>query len=90
MSSCFTSVSDGMFGSSYLFGAKVQIYFGLSKDLRKKSRKSNPDLLSVVSRSSPGGIRQGIRERKDTAILTKVLNIKKRHSCERLCIPYYI
>ena len=31
MSSCFTSVSDGMFGSSDLFGAKVQIYFGLSK-----------------------------------------------------------
>ena len=32
-----------------------------AKDLRKKSRKSFPALLSVVSRSSVGGIRQGIR-----------------------------
>ena len=77
MSSCFTSVSDGMFGSSYLFGAKVQIYFGLSKDLRKKSRKSNPALLSVVSRSSLGGIRQGVREVQGDRILTIVLNTKK-------------
>ena len=34
---------------------------------------SSFEVPSVVSRSSLGGIRQGIRERKETAILIKVL-----------------
>ena len=43
--------------------------------------------LSVVSRSSVGGIRQGIREGKETAILRKSLssefNLIARYTCSR-------
>ncbi len=44
-----------------------------AKDLRKKSCKSFPALLSVFPRSSLGVLRQGIRKGTETAILIKVL-----------------